>query len=317
MTAEIQQRSSPGVPPGEAAARRAGDAGSHPRRFRPAWLLLLPFFGYLSVFFLLPTGAIVLSAFRSTDSDTGVTSFTGSNVTAALHGVYLTSIENSIELSLISAVVGAVLGLLLAWAIVNSTSGLLGRLTSTAAAVLANFGGVPLAFLFVFTVGNSGVLTTLLNKHLGLGLGSDLHFNLYSIVGLEVVYLYFQIPMMILVITPALQGLRPQWQEAAASLGASRWQYWRHVAGPVLAPNVLGSVLLLFCTSFSAFATANALIGGTFPIIPIQIFSIFDGNVIAGQENLGAALSMIMIVVVVPLTLAYQLLQRRTTRWLR
>jgi putative spermidine/putrescine transport system permease protein len=296
---------------------RSGSTGRPPRRISTAWLGLVPFFVYITVFFLLPTAAIVYNAFRVTDPDTQVSSFTTKNVTTALGGVYRTSILNSIELSVISAVLGAVFGLFLAWAIVTSRGPLLPRWTATVAAVFANFGGVPLAFLFVFTIGNSGVVTLLLEKNFGIGLQSDLGFSLYSLTGLVIVYLYFQIPLMVLVITPALQGLRPQWQEAAANLGASRWQYWRYIGGPVLAPNFLGSVLLLFCTSFSAFATANALIGGSFPIIPIQIFSIFDGNVLAGQENLGAALSLIMIVVVVPLTIFYQLLQRRTTRWLR
>ena len=130
------------------------------------------------------------------------------------------------------------------------------------------------------------------------------------------VYLYFLIPLMVLVMTPALEGLKPQWGEAAENLGANRWHYWRLVAGPVLLPNFLGSVLLLFCSSFSAYATAEALIGSSFPLIPLQIDSVLSGNVLAGQENIGAALALDMIIIVLPLTVIYQLLQRRTSRWL-
>jgi putative spermidine/putrescine transport system permease protein len=287
------------------------------RRRSFAWVGLVPFFGYVLAFFLLPTGTVLFSAFRRTDPSTNATTFTGSNVTAAIRGVYLTGLRNSVELALITGVIGALVGLLLAWAMVNSKGTVLTRLVSTAAGVLANFGGVPLAFLFIATVGNSGLLTRALSNHLSIDLNSDLHFDLYALSGLNLVYLYFQIPLMVLVITPALEGLKPQWQEAAANLGASRWQYWRHVGAPVLAPNVIGAVLLLFCSGFSGYATADALTSGAFPLTPLQIHAVLSGNVLAGQENLGDALALMMVVIVVPLMVVYQLLQRRTTRWLR
>jgi putative spermidine/putrescine transport system permease protein len=282
-----------------------------------AWLGLVPFFLYITLFFLLPTGTVVFSAFRKKDPTTQITSFTGQNMSDAAHSVYFTGIKNTLILAAITGVVGAVVGLMLAWAVVNSRGNVLTRFVSTAAAVLANFGGVPLAFLFIATVGNSGLLTTSLARHFHLNLRDDLHFDLYGITGLELVYLYFQIPLMVLVITPALEGLKPQWQEAAANLGATRWQYWRHVGAPILAPNVLGATLLLFCSGFSAYATADALTSGSFPLTPLQIHAVLSGNVLAGKENLGYALAFIMVVIVVPLMVVYQLLQRRTTRWLR
>ena len=303
--------------PASAAERASSLPFKVKRRRSWAWLGLLPFLLYVGAFFLLPTGTLLFKAFRKTDPSSGVTSFTGGNVSDALHGVYLTGIENSLELSLITGILGALVGLLLAWAIVNSKGNVLTRFVSTAAAVLAQFGGVPLAFLFIATIGNSGLITKFLADHFQLSASSDLHFNLFGLAGLELVYLYFQIPLMVLVITPALEGLKPQWQEAAANLGASRWQYWRHVGGPVLAPNVLGATLLLFCSGFSAYATADALTSGTFPMTPLQIHTVLSGNVLAGQENLGYALAFLMVVVVVPLMALYQLLQRRTTRWLR
>jgi putative spermidine/putrescine transport system permease protein len=121
---------------------------------------------------------------------------------------------------------------------------------------------------------------------------------------------------MVLVMSPALEGLKPQWAEAAENLGASRWHYWRYVAGPILLPSFLGSVLLLFCSAFSAYATADALVGDSFPLIPTQISNVLSGNVLSGQENLGAALAFDMVVIVLPLTIIYQLLQRRTSKWL-
>jgi putative spermidine/putrescine transport system permease protein len=310
----------------------AGGTGrrARSRRFGFGWLGLSPFFLYVGVFFLVPIGFILYNAFRKTVTSSGTqrdpvtqqfihttkSSFTGSNVTESLKGIYRTSMVNSVKLSLIVAVIGAVVGVMLAYAVVNSGSTALRQIVLAAAAVTANFGGIPLAFLFVATVGNSGIVTTFLNDHMGISLQGDLHFRLATVLGLGVVYLYFLIPLMVLVMTPALEGLKPQWAEAAENLGANRWRYWRLVAGPVLLPNFLGSVLLLFCSSFSAYATAEALIGSSFPLIPLQIDSVLSGNVLAGQENIGAALALDMIVIVLPLTVIYQLLQRRTSRWL-
>ncbi|WP_330180236.1 ABC transporter permease subunit [Nocardia sp. NBC_01503] len=279
------------------------------------WLGLVPFLAYVGVFFLLPTGVIVYSAFQVGDS--GSTSFGTANVASALQGAYLTGLKNSVVLSLVVAIIAAALGIVLAQAIVSGRGQLLQRAVSTSAAVLANFGGLPLAFLFVAAIGNAGVLTKLLQDHLDISLRDDLHLDLYSQAGVQFVYLYFLVPLMVLVITPALEGLRPEWREAAESLGAHGWQYWRYVAGPALLPHFLGSVALLFCTSFSSFATADALTNGTLAITPLQIESAVSGNVLVGQENLGAALALNMIVVVVPLTLLYQYMQNRTSRWLQ
>ena len=321
------------TPRTERETRRVSGAGrSRPHRPRLAAAGLLPFFGYVLVFFLVPIGFILYNAFRrtvtatSTRRDpvtqqfihTSTSSYTGQNVSASLDGIYRTSLVNSVELSAVVAVVGAVIGLLLAYAVVSSNSGLLQQIVSAAAAVTANFGGIPLAFLFIATIGvKAGVITQFLQNHLHVSLADDLHFQLTSVTGVGLVYMYFLVPLMVLVMTPALEGLKPQWGEAAENLGASRWQYWRHVAGPVLMPNFLGCVLLLFCSSFSAYATADALVGQSLPLVPTQIANVLSGNVLSGQENIGAALALDMIVLVLPLTAVYLLLQRRTTRWLQ
>ncbi len=309
----------------------AGGTGTtRSRRLSLAWLGLAPFFLYVIVFFMVPVGFVLYSAFRKTTQGKAVrnpqtqqfqhvgakTFYTGENISESIKGIYRTSIVNSLELSLFVGIIGAIAGVLLAYAVVNSKSVALRQIVIAAAAVTANFGGVPLAFLFIATVGNSGALTALLNNHLGISLQNDLGFQLTTTVGVGLVYMYFLVPLMVLVMTPALEGLKPQWGEAAESLGASRWHYWRFVAGPVLLPNFLGSVLLLFCSSFSAFATADALVGQSFPLIPLQISNVLSGNVLVGQENLGAAMALDMIVIVLPLTVIYQLLQRRTSRWL-
>jgi putative spermidine/putrescine transport system permease protein len=157
------------------------------------------------------------------------------------------------------------------------------------------------------------VLTALLQDTLGVGLGG---FSLYSMAGLALVYLYFLIPLMVLTITPALEALRPQWREAADNLGASGWQYWRHVGGPVLAPPVIGATMLLFASAFAAYATAKALVGSSIPLVTLQIADALSSNVVVGSENLGKALALGMVLLIGVVMVFYAWIQRRTQRWL-
>lgn len=291
---------------------------------------MLPFFAFTGVALLLPIGFLVWEALRKT-VDTGApvfnpktlkystpshTSFTLSNFSATLHAPHLKAVETSLELSAITAVLAAVLGFALAQAVVSSKGGALKNLVTTASAVTANFGGIPLAFLFIATLDvNSGVLTKFLQDHFGFSLQDDLGFQLSGLSGITLVYMYFLVPLMVLVIMPALEGIKAQWGEAAENLGASRSQYWRWVAAPVLLPSFLGSMLLVFCAAFSAYATAYA-INSSFPLVTIDINSLVSGNVFVDQQSIGAALAVDMILVVLPLTAIYLFLQRRTSRWL-
>jgi putative spermidine/putrescine transport system permease protein len=281
--------------------------------FRSAGALLglLPFAVYAGLFLLVPTVAIVIGAFS--DPETG--GFTLGNLDTAFHGIYLHGFVTSVELSVLTSVVPGVLGLVIAYAVQTSRSGALKRAVSTASGVFANFGGVPLAFLFIATVGSSGLVVEWL-KRLGFN-PYDHGFSLYTFSGIALVYLYFQIPLMVLVITPALEGLRPAWREAADNLGATGWQYWRLVGGPVLLPSFLGAVLLLFGGAFSAYATTQALTSGSLAITPIQIGTFLNGNVLSGQENVGKALGFGMVVVIAAVMVVYAVLQRRASKWLR
>nr|WP_257160093.1 ABC transporter permease subunit [Corynebacterium cystitidis] len=92
------------------------------------------------------------------------------------------------------------------------------------------------------------------------------NFSITGFSGVTLVYLYFQIPLMAILMLPTLSGIKRQWQEAAASLGATRWQYIRDVVVPVLWPSILRSFLLLFADAFAAYATAFALAGGSLTV---------------------------------------------------
>lgn len=279
------------------------------RRRRPAALLAaVPLLAFAAVGFGAPVLAMVLGAFSVKDPATGASSFSFANLTASLDGPYLNALLGSVELSAVSAALATVLGLLLAQAVVAFGSRTLRDAALTGSGVLANFGGVPLAFAFVATLGNSGVLT----RHLGL---ADAGWSLYSFWGLTLTYLYFLIPLMVLTITPALEGLRVQWREAARNNGATRWQYWRHVALPVLAPSLLGGFVLLFGSAFAAYATAAAMVGSSIPLITLQIADAISGNVLVGQENVALALSLDMVVVAGLVMAVHLPLQRRSARW--
>ena len=274
----------------------------------------MPFFLYVAVFLLLPIAVLAVEAFRATDPVTFEETWSTDSITTITEGVYRRAYLGSLQLSLITAVLSAVLGLALAVAILRARRGrLLRRLVLTASGVLANFGGIPLAFAFLATIGSAGVVTRLLTDTFGIGLGG---FTLASMTGLGLVYLYFLIPLMVLTIIPALEALRPQWREAADNLGATGWQYWRYVGGPVLLPPVLGATMLLFASAFAAYATARALVGSSVPLVTLQIADALSSNVVVGAENLGKALALGMVVVVGLVMAFYAWVQRRTQRWL-
>jgi putative spermidine/putrescine transport system permease protein len=271
---------------------------------------VVPFLAYVILVLGVPTGTIVAFAFRS---DAG--HFTWSNVHTILSGQYRAGFENSLKLAVVTAVIPGVLGTIIAYAISTSEHRAFKRIIAATSGVLAQFGGVNLAFMFVagFAAVN-GVITPWLAA---IGLNPWNHgWSLYKFWGVSFVYMYFQIPLMILIITPAFAGLKPAWREAAENLGASRWRFWRHIGIPVLTPAILGSMFLLFGSGFSAYATAEALTGGTISITPIQIGSILQGNVIAGEQNIAYALAFAMIVILLVSVIFYVLLRRRTSRWL-
>jgi len=301
-----------------AAASEVQASGARPGRVsgivRAAlrWAGVLPFGAYVALGLAAPTVAIAISAFQ--DSNTNAATL--SNMDAAVHGTYFTGLQNSIELSIVCAVVPGIFGLLVAYAIFTAKRGsALRRVVVTASGVFANFGGVPLAFLFIASLSTTGVVTGWLKDISSADIWNP--SALYNVHGIFLAYLYFQVPLMVLIILPALEGLRPAWREAAQNMGASTWQYWRYVGGPVLLPSFLGCLLLLFGSSFSAYATAEALTGGTVALTSVQIGALLNGNVIAAQENLGYALALIMIVIIVIVMVIYTVLQRRAARWLR
>src|ERR1700734_101180 len=312
-------------PATRAAVPEAIASGTRPSRVTTLlrgslrWLGVVPFGVYIALGLIAPTIAIAVASFQSSSGGFVQTpsGFTWSNIDTALHGTYLLGLKTSILLSIATAIVPGIFGLLIAYAIFTAKRGnLLRQVVITASGVFANFGGVPLAFLFIATLSTTGIVTGWIKDISGVDIWNH-GFTLYNAYGVFFVYMYFQIPLMVLVILPALEGLRPAWREAAQNMGARTWEYWRFVGGPVLLPSFLGCVLLLFGSALSAYATAEALTNGTIPLTAIQIGSFLNGNVIAGQENIGKALGLGMVVIIAVAMIIYVALQRRASKWLR
>jgi putative spermidine/putrescine transport system permease protein len=222
----------------------------------------------------------------------------------------------SLGISAVSAAIGAVAGALLAYAVATGNPrGALRRMVTSASGVFAQFGGVTLTFAFIATIGPASLFYESLKDR-----GLDFFANgvwLYELPGLTLIYLYFQIPLMLIVFLPAVDGIRPQWREATESLGGNTWHYWRYVAGPLLAPSFLGCSLLLFANAFSAYATAAALITQGGVILPLQISNLLTSETGRAQPGLAKALALAMILVVLIVMALYTVLQRRTSNWLR
>jgi len=279
------------------------------RRVRET-LPLLPFFTVVVIFLIVPTVTVIVSSVYAD----GV--FSLDRIAALFTGTALSALANSVLLSGATALLGALLGAVMAWLIVSSPpTSMVRRAVLSLCSVLAQFGGVALAFAFLATVGLNGVLTLWVQQAFGWNLAGS--GWLYSLSGLILVYTYFQIPLMVIVFVPALEGLRDQWREAAVSLGASTWAYWREVAIPLLTPAFLGSTLLLFANAFAAYATAAALVSQGSPILPLLIRASLVSEVVLGQQGFAYALALEMIVVVTLVMVAYNVLLRRTARWMR
>ena len=276
------------------------------------WLGVAPFFLFALLFLILPTLYLVVGAFQNAQGE-----YTLDNIAQLFLDA---SIRNSdwvsIKISFWSATLGAIFGLALAVAIVRGgLPSWVRSATMTFSGVASNFAGVPLAFAFLATLGRLGLVTILMRDLFGLNI-YGMGFNILTSWGLIVVYLYFQIPLMIVIITPAIDGLKKEWGEAAATLGATTWQYWRMVVIPVLWPSFLGTVILLFANAFGAIATAYAFTGSSLSIVPIKLYAQMRGDVLH-NPNLGYALAFGMIVITGIANVFYIWFRVRSERWLK
>jgi putative spermidine/putrescine transport system permease protein len=275
------------------------------------WLGVVPFFIFALMFLIVPTAFLMVGAFQDGDGN-----FTLVNLANLFQPTIYSAFRISIEVSAASALGGAFIGFFLAYAaVLGGLPGWIRPTVMTFCGVASNFAGVPLAFAFIATLGRVGLVTTLLVKYFDFNIYST-GFNLLSFWGLALTYLYFQIPLMVLMLAPALDGLKRDWREASSILGATAWQYWRYVALPVLWPSMLGATLLLFANAFGAVATAYALTGSSLNIATILLYAQIQGDVLH-DANLGYALALGMIVITGCSNAIYIWMRSRSEKWLR
>lgn len=301
----------PGPEP-RASARRGASPSSKtaPLRRGLAALGLVPLAAYLLVFLVLPTILAVGTGFFTRDG-----AFTASNLSALWDPTVLLTFANSAGLSLLTAAIGAVVGALVCYALLGlHPGGGVRTVVDAASGVLAQTGGVMLAFMFIASLGLRGVLTVLIKDVFGVDLFAHGPW-IYELPGLILPYLYFQIPLMVITFMPALSALKPQWAEANLTLGGTRASFWLRVGIPVLAPAFLASFLLLFANAFSSYATAAALASQGSQIVPLQIRAALTSETVLGRENLAGSLALGMILVVGIVMWLYSLVQRRAARW--
>ncbi|KQZ97789.1 acriflavin resistance protein [Mesorhizobium sp. Root157] len=292
------------------AGKTAPPAGARGFRLPTQWLGVAPFFIFALMFLILPTGYLIVGAFQN---DAG--EYTLENIVALSQPSILAAYWISIKVSLASALIGAFAGLAIAIAIVRGGLPNWVRATTlTFSGVASNFAGVPLAFAFLATLGRLGLVTVILNTVFGVNLYAH-GFNILSFWGLTLTYIYFQIPLMVVIITPAIDGIKREWGEAAATLGATQSQYWRMVVIPVLWPSFLGTVILLFANAFGAIATAYALTGSSLNIVPILLYAQIRGDVLH-NPHLGYALAFGMIFITGLANIFYIWFRTRSERWL-
>ena len=276
-----------------------------------AWIGVALFFIFAALFLVLPTALLLTGAFQNAAGD-----FSLDSILSLTRPDIVKSFTLSLEISATSAVLGALIGFVLAFAVVNGGLPQWIRPTlMTFSGVASNFAGVPLAFAFIATLGRTGLVTALLINIFGLNI-YDAGFNLLGFWGLTLTYLYFQIPLMVLILTPAIDGLKPEWREASTILGSSTWQHWRYVILPILWPSIAGSTLLLFANAFGAVATAFALTNSSLNIVPIMLFSQIRGDVFH-NPNLGYALAFGMVVITATSNIIYLVLRSRAERWMK
>jgi len=294
----------PNVIEGGAPSRGRASLTSFLKNVAPA----LPLLAIIGFFFLFPIFRLIYVSFMSNEN-----TFTLDNFRTTMQEPYRSGFFNSIKIGLYSAAIAAVPGAIAAYFIESRGPVKLRRTISVMSGVLANTGGVPLAFMFYAALGIQGQLTKVL-KFFGWDIYAG-RFSLGTFLGLLIVYLYFQLPLMIIVFSPAIVALRREWAEAARNLGANQLNYWIKIGIPLLFPSFIASFLLLFASGFSAYATANALTIGDIALTPLQIGGLLDGNVSASQINLGKSLGVVMIVISAFAVIPYLAIQRRSARW--
>ncbi|MCY1403820.1 Sulfate transport system permease protein CysW [compost metagenome] len=265
-----------------------------------AALCLLPFAVFFIIFQIAPLAWVAINSLQS-ESGWGLENF--SKIFSSKF--YRQSIQFSLEISFWSSVFGILIAILGSYSL-RKVDSRLRDFVNAFANMTSNFAGVPLAFAFIILLGFNGAITMMLKQ---AGIIED--FNIYSKTGLIILYTYFQIPLGVLLLYPAFDALRDDWRESSALLGASSWQYWRHIGLPVMTPALLGTFVILLANALGAYATVYALTTGNFNVMPIRIAALVAGD-ISLDPNLASALAVVLVGLMTLVTVIHQWLLKRS-----
>jgi putative spermidine/putrescine transport system permease protein len=269
-------------------------------------LLLVPFVVIVVAFELLPLAAMTVDSIRG-DGGKGWT--VQQYVTALTNRFYLAALQNSVLISFFSSVTGIAVALVAAYSITRFTPKVREKILNISN-MTSNFAGVPLAFAYIILLGNNGLFTLLFQR---MGWDVLAGFDLYSWTGLAFVYVYFQIPLAVLLLYPTYFGIQEQWKESAALLGATPLQFWLHVGFPIILPGVVGTFSILFANAMGAYATAYALVGSNYNLLSIRIGSLVAGDVLT-RPQLASALAVILGATMVGAMWVNERMMRRVRR---
>ena len=263
-------------------------------------MCIAPFALFFFLFQIAPLLWVIINSFNVDGS------FGFGNYSEVLSSPFtIKAFYNSLWLSLISSIIALVVALIT----VNSLSKVDCKFRDMVIAFVnmsSNFSGVPLAFAFIIILGVNGALTLLLIK-----LGIIEEFNLYGKWGLLAIYAYFQYPLAVLLLYPAFDALKDEWQEAAFLLGASLRVYILRVALPVLTPAIIGTFVILIANGMGAYASVYALTAGNYNVITVRIASLVSGDIFL-EPNVAAAISVLLMLLMAFIVFVNHLISKRT-----
>lgn len=167
-----------------------------------------------------------------------------------------------------------------------------------------SFPGVVVGFMIIILFGSTGIIPMVTQKLFGVKLMSFA----YTITGIFLSYLYFQIPRIVMTLYGAIVGCDATLEEAARTLGANNWQAIRYVVLPVVLPVFISAGALAFSTSMSAFGTAFTL-ANQFNILPILMYNEFS---LSFNIEIASAIAVFIGIICILLNYGYRTFLERS-----
>ena len=233
----------------QAAIALVAPARRPPRRVLPGFKVTLGFtLFYLSVIVLIPLSALVFKTFTLT-WEQFVAAVTSPRVVA--------SYQLTFGASFLAALVNAVAGLLVAWVLVRYSfpgKKIIDALVDLPFALPTAVAGISLTALLA----SNGWVGSLLEPY-----GISLAFNRNGVV---IALIFIGLPFVVRTVQPVLEDAEKELEEAAASLGATRWQTFRYVIFPAIGPALLTGFAMAFARAIGEYGSV-IFIAGNMPMV--------------------------------------------------